>query len=188
MAFWGTRQAQTGLGGAQEYGKTALPHTDDGSTAVDISSVFAQGITIFGQTYSTLYVNTNGTLSFGQAYSAFPISDNTTPGVPLIAPFWADVDTRLDGEAPESGGIWVDLSTATGLVTITWDDVGVFRRNAEVTNTFQIQLLNIGDGNAEIIFRYDVSNGARALPLVIPAPAPGFRPGHKHRLHARYPC
>jgi hypothetical protein len=43
----------------------------------------------------------------------------------------ADIDTRLDGEGTESGPIWVDIDPISDVVTITWQNVGFYRRNAE---------------------------------------------------------
>ena len=43
-------------------------------------------------------VNTNGLLSFGQPYANVTSGTFPLPGPPLIAPLWADVDTREVGE------------------------------------------------------------------------------------------
>ncbi len=102
-------------------------------------------------TYNYIYTkqaNTNGILSFGVPPEAsytptkFPLSD----GVPIVAPFWADVDTRGTGE------IWVRESstdtvaiekvkaivanaftgvpefTASEVIIQTWDHVGYYNR------------------------------------------------------------
>ncbi|SPF81799.1 calcium-binding protein [Pseudoprimorskyibacter insulae] len=154
MAFWGTGAVQDRLGGARGFGSWELARNDDGSTIVDASAVLPDGITIAGVTYAAdrLHVNTNGTVSLGGAYKRLP-QDN--PARPMIAPFWGDVDTRLDGEGAESGGIWVHLAPDAGVVTITWDHVGVYRRNADVTNLFQLQIVDRGGGNVDLLFRYE---------------------------------
>ncbi len=66
-----------------------------------------------------------------------------------------DVDTQLDGEGYESGSIWADLDTNIGVFTVTWYHVGVYRRNAELTNVFQVQLYDQGGGDFDFAFRYD---------------------------------
>ncbi|SER04088.1 calcium-binding protein [Thalassovita taeanensis] len=157
MPVTGNGVAQTGLGGAEGYGETAIPRSDDGSLELDLSGVFEGGLNYFGVFYdaSSVFVNTNGTLSFVSPLPTYPTADNVQITQDVIAPFWGDVDTRLDGEGAESGGIWVDIDTGTDTVTITWDDVGVYRRNATVSNTFQLQLIDQGGGDFDIVFRYE---------------------------------
>jgi Ca2+-binding RTX toxin-like protein len=152
MGYWGTGTAQRGLGGDLGFGEVSLPRNDDGAALVDLSSALPGGIRFGGTLYaaSQIYVNTNGTLSLGQAMKGLARS---SPAMPVIAPFWGDVDTRLDGEAPESGAIWVDQ--APGIATITWANVGVYRRNAEDTNLFQLQIVDHGGGNVDLLFRYE---------------------------------
>ena len=65
------------------------------------------------------------------------------------------MDTRLDGEGQESGAIWADLDTVSEAFTVTWDGVGVYRRNADLTNRFQVQMLNQGGGDFDLVFRYE---------------------------------
>jgi Ca2+-binding RTX toxin-like protein len=73
---------------------------------------------------------------------------------PFFAIFNGDVDTRLDGEGPESGGVWLDVDTLRDCVTITWDQVGFYRRNATLTDTFQMQLFDRGGGSFDVVYRY----------------------------------
>lgn len=155
MTFWGTGRAQTGLGGDRGYGETSLVRADDGGQSVNISGIFDTGLTIFGQHYDAprLYVSTNGTVSIGRAFIEYPTSPDAAPRIPILAPFWSDVDTRLDGEPPESGGVWIDQTDS--VVTLTWDKVGAFRRKAETTNTFQLQIVKRGNGDADFLFRYE---------------------------------
>ncbi len=156
-AITGNGQAQTGLGGAAGFGEILLGRSDDGTFAIDTSAVFENGFAIGGANFapSALYVATDGFITFGAApasgYLAAPASLTT----PFIAAFMADVDTRLDGEGVESGPIWVDVDSVNDVVTITWAEVGFYRRNADLTNTFQIQLFDRGAGGMDIVLRYD---------------------------------
>ena len=157
----GTGVAQTGLGGATGYGEIALPRSDDAAVRQDWSAVFGAGLTYFGHTFQAtdIFVNTNGSLSFGAAVLGYPTA--ATPANPtpdMIAPFWADVDTRLRGEGVESGQIYVDIDPVADVVSITWDDVGVYRRNTDQVNRFQIQLYDRGGGDFDIVFRYEAIN------------------------------
>jgi VCBS repeat-containing protein len=95
----------SGLGGASGFGEDLLNRNDDGSTgAIDITSVFGeQGLNFFGTNYTSFFINNNGNITFLNATGQFTPSqiaggsDN-----PIIAPFWADVDTR--GGDPANGG------------------------------------------------------------------------------------
>ena len=149
----------TGLGGAAGYGELALARADEGSFAIDVSAVFQSGFLIGGTTYaaSNLFVGIDGIVSFGSAIAGLP-KNPATLTAPFIAPFLADIDTRLDGEGAESGPIWVDIDASTDVVTITWQDVGFYRRNASLTNTFQLQLYDQGGGNFDAVLRYGAIN------------------------------
>ncbi|PQO24571.1 hypothetical protein C2I36_01640 [Rhodobacteraceae bacterium WD3A24] len=146
-----------GLGGPRGYGDVVLPRNDDGWQRLDLGGVFAGGMRMGGTLFSpdAFYVNTNGTVSLGAPLAMNSHGDLPQPDKAVIAPFWADVDTRLSGEAPESGRIWADLDAGNGVVTITWSDVGAFRRDAERTNAFQLQLFDRGGGDFDAVLRYD---------------------------------
>ena len=152
----GNGTAQTGLGGAAGYGEVALPRNDDGSWQADASAVFGQGFLLNGVKYdaSKLFISTDGFVTFGKSATEITQNPAAMP-MPFIAIFSADVDTRLDGEGAESGQIWLDVDTAQDCVTITWDDVGFYRRNATETNTFQLQLFDRGGGTMDVVFRYE---------------------------------
>lgn len=152
----GDGSAVSGLGGPKGYGETALARGDEGYAQVDVSAVFEDGFVIDGVTYDgdALFISTDGFVTFGSGVASLP-SNPANLNVPFIAPFMADIDTRLDGEGSESGQVWMDVDTANDCVTITWDDVGFYRRNASLTNTFQLQLFDRGDGAMDVVFRYD---------------------------------
>ncbi len=73
----------------------------------------------------TEQANTNGILSFGEppedAYT--PVKFPLPGGVPIVAPFWADVDTRGTGD------IWVRNSTT--------DTVAFEKTKGIVANAFR---------------------------------------------------
>jgi serralysin len=156
MAIGGTGQIESGLGGSIGLGELMVPRNDDCSYAVDVSGIFRDGLLIFGQLFRNpiLYINTNGTVSIGAPFASYVTAD-LSYSVPILAPFWGDVDVRLDGEGLESGAIWADIDTENGIFTVTWSYVGVYRRNAELTNVFQMQLFDQGGGDFDIAFRYE---------------------------------
>ncbi len=151
----GNGTAVTGLGGALGFGETELPRGDDTVAQVDVGAVFGSGFALGGVRYGAdqLYISTDGLISFGAGFSGVAAAASAI-AAPFFAIFNGDVDTRLDGEAPESGGIWLDVDTVNDCVTITWDHVGFYRRNATATDTFQIQLFDHGNGAFDVVYRY----------------------------------
>ncbi len=253
-----------GLGGEKGFGENYLDRNDDGYTSpIDITSVFPDGLNFFGTVWDHIYVNNNGNITFQNGLYSY------TPGVisagtsPIIAPFWADVDTRggetiasdgsqtsaaydlgtyqnylalfedntdlineyyaqlvplaalsnvasLDiydfstydsfmdsainkgvideatagqynfthyynfltqqyqnsqttgydpeGNSQGSNLVWYDLDEENRIITVTWDDVGYFSYHNDKINAFQLQLVNTGNGNFDMIFRYEDMN------------------------------
>jgi len=152
----GNGQAQTGLGGAAGFGEIALARSDDASFAIDAAAVFENGFHLGGVTYAAnaLFVATDGFITFGAAPSPGLPASPSALTAPFFAAFMADIDTRLDGEGAESGPIWVDIDAINDVVSITWQNVGFYRRNAETTNTFQIQLFDRGAAGMDVVMRY----------------------------------
>ena len=144
----------SGLGGTAGYGEntfsTASGRTgnlDDGSINVNLSSVFgASGINLYGTTYTSVFVNTNGLLTFGSAEPAYTSAALTTLGQPSIAPFWTDIDISKGGE------IYWDLDASTGRFIVTWLNVAPFSGTG--TNSFQVVLTNLGSGDVNIEYIY----------------------------------
>ena len=140
-----------GLGGPEGYGENQFADNDDGSITIDVSSVFTGGLNFFGTTYSTIYLNNNGNITFGTpiwAYQPYDLSGNT--GNPIIAPYFADVDTRGDGD------VYYDLDTINNIFTVTWDLVGHYSYSTYPdVNSFQLRLADQGSGDFDIEFRYE---------------------------------
>ncbi len=87
----------------------------------------------------TVYINNNGTVSFHQAYSSFIPSGFPLTNYDMIAPFWADVDTRN----VKSGVVYYKL-TPTYLI-VQWDTVGYFSGHIDKKNSFQVIMSNGSD-------------------------------------------
>lgn len=144
----------SGLGGTAGYGEntfsTASGRTgnlDDGSINVNLSSVFgASGINLYGTTYTSVFVNTNGLLTFGSAEPAYTSAALTTLGQPSIAPFWTDIDIS------KGGAIYWDLDASTGRFIVTWLNVAPYSGTG--TNSFQAVLTNLGGGDVNIEYIY----------------------------------
>lgn len=141
------------------FGENVLHRNDDGSsTAINITSIFEDGIEIGNQTFTTLYVNNNGNITFGGGLSTYtPGVIGGTTGLNIIAPFWADVDTRVDVPAVTDGVFW-DFKESRDSIVVTWNQTGYFSGHIDRLDTFQLELMDRGAGNVEIIFRYKSIN------------------------------
>lgn len=161
-----------GLGGEAGFGEGAVSRNDDGHSGfVDLTAVFESGLTFFGQTFSGLYVNTNGSVTFAQplaSFTPFAITAGATAG--LFA-FFADVDTSTGPASVSPGGtstganrVWYDVDATLDRVTITWDDVGYHSDGVDRTSAFQIILEDASAqdrraaGDFNIMFRYENVN------------------------------
>jgi Nidogen-like/PEP-CTERM motif len=125
----------------------------------------------FGTTYTTAYINNNGNVTFAAPLSTFTpsaIPGNTTN--PILAPFFADVDTRA--------GSTVIFGTGTyggqNAFAVNWPGVGYYGGQTDKLNDFQLLLVDRGDvasGDVDIYFNYgsiqwetgDASGGSGGL-------------------------
>ncbi len=151
----------TGLGGPQGVGEGSVRGSaltagnyDDGSLKVNITSVFGSaGINYFGANHTSMYINTNGTITFDApnlSYVPTPLSGLTQP---TISPFWTDINIT-SGTATGTNNIYYDLDPGTGRVTVTWLDVAAYSGTASARNTFQVVLQHTSNGNFEIDMIY----------------------------------
>lgn len=114
---------------------STLPKFDDGSSSV-INLPFQ--FNLYGDLYNSVYVNNNGNISFVQAfgtYSATGFPNNTHR---MVAPFWADVDTRGNG-----GDVRYKV-TPTAMY-VNWVGVGYFNQQTDKRNWFQLIITNGDD-------------------------------------------
>ncbi len=139
---------------------TILPANDDDSTSL-VNLGFNANIN--GSNYSQTYVNNNGNITFDSSLSSFTpsaISDGSFG--PIIAPFFADVDTRGTG----SGLVSYGTATLDGndVFGVNYIGVGVFMQlpmQLPVYNSFQMILTDRSDiaaGDFDIQFNYDEIN------------------------------
>jgi uncharacterized repeat protein (TIGR01451 family) len=134
---------------------TTLAANDDGSTGIVPLGFTAN---FFGNSYTSLYVNNNGNVTFTQPLPNFTATPLVTTGIPIIAPFWADVDTRDPGSSEVKYG----PTTFGGrpAFCVNWDGVGVgyFAQHVDKLNKFQLLLVDRSDvnpGDFDIVFNYD---------------------------------
>ncbi|MEO5720929.1 MAG: nidogen-like domain-containing protein [Chthoniobacterales bacterium] len=129
-----------------------LARNDDGSTpAVPIGFT----INFFGLVQSNLFVNNNGNVTFSAALSTFTPFSLRMTSTPIIAPFFADVDTRNLASGVVQYGI--DTVGGRSAFAVNWFNVGYFSSKADKLNTFQLVLIDrsdTGSGNFDFEFNY----------------------------------
>lgn len=137
------------------FDANTLPANDDGSTGL-VSIGFAAPIDFFGTTASSIFVNNNGNITFTAplgTFTPFPLLSTSTR---IIAPFFADVDTRGSGSGlTKFGDGTVGAFDAWG---VSWREVGYFSGQTDKLNTFQLVLIDRSDtgaGNFDFEFNYD---------------------------------
>lgn len=111
-------QLLTGFGGSADLGAMELTG-DDEDRIVDVSGLFKGGFPLFGTTYNSLYVTTNGFVSLGGPRSG-PPPNNPFPlmGRPILAAWLADINAS--GTSSAAGGNRVHIHTESGRVVLTW--------------------------------------------------------------------
>lgn len=131
----------------------SLAANDDGSTgAVNLGFTAKINATNFTQTF----VNNNGNITFNNPLGTFtPSAISSGAFGPIIAPFFADVDTRAVGSGLVTyGSVALGGHTVFGVDYIS---VGVFAA-LPIFNSFQLLLTeraDTGAGNFDIQFNYD---------------------------------
>ena len=125
----------------------AMTPNDDGSTGV-LSLPFT--FCFYGTNQNAFYINNNGNVSFGGSYSEYTATGFPYAGFPMLAPFWADVDTRGVGN--------VYYKIEPHRVVVIWNETGYFSVQTDKRNTFELIFTDgtdplIGVGN-NVAFSY----------------------------------
>ncbi|XP_057670529.1 nidogen [Diorhabda carinulata] len=135
-----------------------LPRGDDVSSP---EIKLREPIVFFGNSYDSIFVNSNGFLSFQTAIPQF-INIEFPLDYPIIAPFYSNVDTTAAGtifyyETENPGLIqratenvhesflnFADFQ-ATSLLIVTWEGVGYYKNGADKVNTYQVVISTDGE-------------------------------------------
>lgn len=127
-------------------GNIIVPAGDDlASAAIPLGFDFE----FFGKTYNQIYVSTNGLVSLANPVTTFSAS-GFPQGEPVLAPFWADVDTRATGQ------IRLQRSTSARgnpVVQIDWINVGYYNQHSDKKNTFSLYIEDDPGGDI-VVFHY----------------------------------
>ena len=136
---------------------------DDGST-----DAVALGFTVRlnATNFSNVYVNTNGNVTFGSALGSINFTPPADPDAPtkpsslsdadrpILAPFFADVDTSASGKIEYGQGI----IAGKNVFGVNWIDVGYFDARDDKLNSFQLIITDRSDvkaGDFDFEFNYD---------------------------------
>ena len=159
-------------------GDTALTRCDDCFIQTSWAGLGPAGSSLslpfFRSSYTSSFVNNNGGLSFNSGVGTWDLGAFPTGSLPpIVAPFWADVDTRN----ALSGQVWYRTSQDASLLTtlaqdvksayggvnlsfnptfaqiVTWDRVGYYFSAADKLNTFQLTLVSDGS-HSYTLFKY----------------------------------
>lgn len=152
----------TGGGGCDDCSTNAVPLNIGGTS----------GINFFGNSFTNIYVNNNGNVTFGSSLAGFTpnafvdgVQCDDGNNCPIIAPFFADVDTTGPGSRlVQYGNATVQDSygnpngTSFNAFVANYINVGYFSEHADKLNSFQVILIDRSDqgaGDFDIEFNYN---------------------------------
>jgi hypothetical protein len=123
----------------------AMQRSDDGSWPSDSAPAafpFGFSVNYFGAKYAGVYINNNGNITFGSAQSDYTPFGMAGATLPIIAPFFADVDTNA--------GNTVNIGTGTlggfKVFVANWPGVECYpASNSSVLDNFQVILVDRPD-------------------------------------------
>lgn len=160
-----------GYGERITYYDGYLDDQDDAHSVIDITSVFAGGVNINGNTYTEISIGTNGAIAFGNHYLTLGPGDSylEDSSFPVISLQQDDLDPGDGGE------MYIDYDQGNGVITITWLNVLPFSTSDAVEpggdyqNSMQLRLYDLGNGDFGVEIRYaDISwvdSGTGGSPL-----------------------
>ena len=139
---------------AGSFTGNTLARNDDGSTS---AVALGFNVNFFGRNFSNVYVNNNGNVTFNAPLGTFTPFNLLSTSTPILAPFFADVDTR--GAA--SNVVQYGQSTLDGrsVFGVNWINVGYFPNATDKLNSFQLIITDRSDiGTGDFDFQYNYNN------------------------------
>lgn len=131
---------------------TLLANDDGSSGAVSIGF----DVNFFDTTFNSLYVNNNGNATFAGSLNTYTPSGITGVSTAMLAPFFADVDTRGIGSGLVQYG--QDVIDGRKVFGVNWIDVGYYQSRTDKLNSFQLIITDRSDitaGDFDFEFNYD---------------------------------
>ena len=120
---------------------TGTVNTDDGTTSA-IKLPF--NVTLYGQTYNTIYINVNGLVSFGSPVTGPYFSQTPTTDIAYVAPFWTDIDVTYAGN--------ITYNITGNQVVITWSKVPGYSEGSKPTSFDTFSLIMTSDGKFAFVY------------------------------------
>lgn len=124
-----------------------------------VAQSFGFNLNFFGSNFSSGYINNNGNMTFTGPLSTFTPFGITGGSTAMLAPFFADVDTRANSGLVTFGA---DTVGGNAAFAINWVDVNYFDSTithpADARNSFQLVLIDrssLGAGDFDFEFNYD---------------------------------
>jgi hypothetical protein len=148
-------------------GPAGQPNDDLSSGPFNLGFTFE----FFGNNFTQFFVNNNGNITFTN--SLFSFSATGFPnlfGEAMVAPFWADVDTRGAGSGLTRLAQGTNPLTGRPFIQVDWPDVGYFSNHVDKLNDFTLYIEDDPLGDL-ICFDYrnmewttgDASNGTNGF-------------------------
>ena len=134
--------------------QNVLDGNDDNSTDA-VSLPFS--LNFFGSMYSAMYISNNGYVRLDAPsgeYTPYPLADTSSA---IIAPFFADVDTRN----PSSDLVTYGASPDGKTFCVNWVSVGYYDSHVDKVNSFQLLLVDrqdIAAGDFDMVYNYGPLN------------------------------
>lgn len=127
------------------------PNDDESSPEITLPFT----LNFFGRQFTSLWVNNNGNVTFDGPRSTFTPQPLATLDSPMVAAWFADVDTRGAASHPIRFG----SGTVGGrpAFCVDYDHVGYFAQHDDLLNAFQLFIVDRGDvapGAFDIVLRY----------------------------------
>lgn len=136
--------------------QNALGPNDDSSTS-PVPLPF--GVNFYGTSYEKLWINNNGNVTFDRPLSTYTPFGIAGTSAQIIAPFFADVDTRGSGSQTVTYGWGNTTFEGHRAFCVNWVNVGYFAGHTDKLNSFQLLLVHREDssnpGDFDIVFNYD---------------------------------
>jgi len=135
------------------FDQQVLAPNDDGSTGL-VPLPF--NINFLSNSESALYINNNGNVTFDKPLSTYSPVNLSAAGMKIIAPFWADVDTRGTGSSAVTYG--TNIVQGYSAFGVDWVNVGYYAYHADALLSCQLVIINRSDiaaGDFDLEFNYN---------------------------------
>lgn len=134
-----------------EFGETRMPLGDDNrSELYDITAVFEDGWSFGESTIASVELSTNGSLDIygpaGFRQGRIEVMDT-------------DLETSPRLELDEDAGVYFDTNEERDSVVVTWNKVAFYNWSEGPRQTFQLEIIDRGEGDSELVFRWADTDG-----------------------------